>query len=394
MNYLLRCTFTIELLAYTALASPGDDLYAFQDCLYQCEQITCNNNPYHIIQQEFYTELSNNPDYEFRYYNPHWQFDPMPLPLHLRLLGWNCELNCDYQCQRIITGERIKNHEEIYQFHGKWPFLRVLGIQELTSVVMSLGNLYVNYQSFKKIWLSVITNDSVPSNLKYQFTNIFVVQIVTMCAWLFSTIFHVRDYILTERLDYYFAGLTVLTQFHALGARYFNLYKHSRVVYRWLFSLACILAYVYHVHRLYTDWSYTYNMQANICVGLLQNVFYCLVCFGLYVKYYNLEQTENKVILNHLNYVDSQRIILSSFFTRSSKLFSLYPLLLCFIVVCGMALEVFDFPPVFFDLVDAHSLWHLVTIVPVYMGWYDWLVWDVYENVWSNIQEEDKKKKE
>lgn len=87
MNYLLRCTFTIGLLAYTALASPGDDLYAFQDCLYQCEQITCNNNPYHIIQQEFYTELSNNPDYEFRYYNPHWQFDPMPLPLHLRLLG-------------------------------------------------------------------------------------------------------------------------------------------------------------------------------------------------------------------------------------------------------------------------------------------------------------------
>ena len=148
------------------------------------------------------------------------------------------------------------------------------------------------------------------------------------------------------------------------------------------------------MHRLYTDWSYTYNMQANICVGLLQNVFYCLVCFGLYVKYYNLEQTENKVILNHLNYVESQRIILSSFFTRSSKLFSLYPLLLCFIVVCGMALEVFDFPPVFFDLVDAHSLWHLVTIVPVYMGWYDWLVWDVYENVWSNIQEEDKKKKE
>ena len=56
-----------------------------------------------------------------------------------------------------------------------------------------------------------------------------------------------------------------------------------------------------------------------------------------------------------------------------------------------MALEVFDFPPVFFDLVDAHSLWHLVTIVPVYMGWYDWLVWDVYENVWSNIQERTRK---
>ena len=154
MNYLLRCTFYNWVIGIYCFSFARDDLYAFQDCLYQCEQITCNNNPYHIIQQEFYTELSNNPDYEFRYYNPHWQFDPMPLPLHLRLLGWNCELNCDYQCQRIITGERIKNHEEIYQFHGKWPFLRVLGIQELTSVVMSLGNLYVNYQSFKNMAVS------------------------------------------------------------------------------------------------------------------------------------------------------------------------------------------------------------------------------------------------
>jgi hypothetical protein len=59
-----------------------------------------------------------------------------------------------------------------------------------------------------------------------------------------------------------------------------------------------------------------------------------------------------------------------------------------------MSLEIFDFAPFFFDLVDAHSLWHLVTIVPVYMGWYDWWIWDVYENIWPEIEAAQKKKNE
>ncbi|EMG46515.1 PER1 Protein PER1 [Candida maltosa Xu316] len=386
-------TFVFGLISSLALASPGDDLYAFQDCIYQCEQITCRQNPYHLIQEEHREALSRNPHFEFKYYNGNWQFDPMPLPFHLRLLGWNCESNCDYQCQRVITAERVRHNEEIYQFHGKWPFLRIFGIQELVSVIMSLGNLYVNYLGFKKV-MTIFGNSSIPSNLKYQFVNILITQIITMLAWIFSSIFHTRDYLLTEHLDYYFAGLTVLSQFHALGARYFKLYRHERIIYRWMFALLCIAAYGYHFHRLYTDWSYTYNMRANITVGLIQNVFYILVCFSLYTKYYNLEQEENTVLLDHLNYIDIKRTILPSFFARSSKLFSLYPILLCFIVLCGMSMEIFDFPPFFYDLVDAHSIWHLITIVPAYMGWYDWLVWDVYENVWPELQAEEKKKNE
>lgn len=388
----IRIGFLIWLIPIV-LASPGDDLYAFLDCIYQCEQITCRNNPYHVIQHEFYEELSSNPSYEFKYYNGDWHFDQMPLPLHLRLLGWTCELNCDYQCQRVITQERKKHHEEIYQFHGKWPFWRIFGIQEVFSVLMSLGNLYVNYKGLKQVWW-IIKNKDIPFNLKYQFTNLIVTQVITNLAWIFSAIFHTRDYLVTEHLDYYFAGLTVLSLFHGVASRYFKLYRHERIIARWIFTLTCISAYVYHVHRLYTDWSYTYNMRANIAVGLSQNVFYGLLCFALYSKYYNLEQSENKIQLAHLNYIDVKKTILPSFFARSSKLFSLYPLLLCFIVLCGMSLEIFDFAPIFFDLVDAHSLWHLVTIVPVYMGWYDWWIWDVYENIWPDIKAAEKKKKE
>ncbi|CAK9441693.1 uncharacterized protein LODBEIA_P55610 [Lodderomyces beijingensis] len=391
--HFITTIISIFLALNTALGSPGDDLYAFMDCVYQCEQITCYDNQYHIFQQQHAEELLAQGQY-LDYYNPTWQFTPMPLPWHLRLLGWTCESNCDYQCQRVITAERRKNNEEIYQFHGKWPFWRIGGVQELTSVLMSLGNFYVNYRyGFVKI-SKVLRDKSVPPRLKQQYLNAFLSCIVTMAAWIASTVFHTRDYRMTEHLDYYLAGATVMSGFHVLGSRLFELYRSDRKVYRWAFSSLCLLAYAYHLQKLIRDWSYTYNMRANICIGMCQNLFYCLVVYNLYSKYYWVEQQEKgKVNTNHLQYIDFKRIILPSFFSRSAKLYTLYPLLLCTIVLCGMSLEIIDFPPILWDLVDAHSLWHLVTIIPAYMGWYDWLLWDVNENIWPDIQQEDEKEK-
>ena len=393
------------------VASPGDDLYAFLDCLYQCEQLTCYNNPYHILQRELIQNTHPTRRYtiEQNYYNPNWQFDAMPLPLHLRLLGWSCISNCDYQCQRVITMERRKHDdEETLQFHGKWPFWRIYGIQELGSAITSLGNFYVNYKyGFLRIC------DRLKAPLAYEhkllYVNILVVTIITMLAWTASTIFHIRDFKLTEHMDYYLAGATVLSQFHALVARVLALYREDRKLYRRVFAAACILAYVGHVWRLVTDWSYTYNMRANITVGIGQNLAYCALVYLLYSKYYWLEkdQLEPKqleseqapatvgetITLNgcanqcHLKYIDFKRIILPSFYSRSAKLYSLYPILLCTIVICGMLLEIFDFPPVCYDLIDAHCLWHFVTIWPAYYGFYDWLVWDVDEHAWSEVKE-------
>ncbi|EGW32199.1 uncharacterized protein SPAPADRAFT_61282 [Spathaspora passalidarum NRRL Y-27907] len=369
---LLRLSF-LAVLIRLAVGSPGDDLDDFQHCIEQCRQSTCQEGHVH-------------------YYNRAWSFVEMPLPLHLQLLGWTCDSNCDYQCQRIITQERKDRNEEVYQFHGKWPFLRVFGIQELFSVLMSLGNLFVAYLGFRKLW-SCVTNTKLGS-LRFQFVNALVLNVVTMFAWIFSTVFHIRDFLVTEHLDYYFAGLTVLTGFHAVGARVFSLYRPDRVLLRWSFTIGCISAYMYHIHRLITDWSYTYNMRANIFIGVWQNVFFALLCYTLYSKYYWLEQSEEKNLC-HLNYIHFKQVILPSFYSSSPKLYSLYPLLLCTIVALGMSLEIFDFPPFFYDLIDAHSLWHLVTIIPAYMGWYDWIIWDISENVIGELVElETKKKKE
>lgn len=386
------------LLALAALlavlaASPGDNLDDFQDCLYQCHNLVCFHNPYHILQAE-YGEILQRKGHEMHRYEPNWHFDARVAP-HLKLLLWDCKSNCDYQCQRIITRERVQQGEEVLQFHGKWPFLRVLGIQELASVVFSMANFVPHYLGYRKLSRAMRDNGASKPELRRSFRNVKFMAFVTMCAWVFSTIFHIRDFIFTERLDYYFAGLTVLLGFYGIGYRYFKLYLPERRLALWLFTSACIAAYAGHVYRLVSDWLYTYNMRANIFVGVLQNVVWCLSCFALYTKYYERENGDEKVIaLTHLNYVDPKRVILGTFYTKSAKLYSLYPLLLCLIVVLGMLLEVFDFSPIFYDLVDAHSLWHLVTVVPAFCGWYDWMIWDINENVWGELAAAKEKKEQ
>ncbi|RLV89934.1 Protein PER1 [Spathaspora sp. JA1] len=316
-------------VATLTIASPGDDLDEFQQCIEQCQYQTCDKSG------------------DIKYYNQDWKFDSMPLAKHLQLLYWDCDSNCDYQCQRIITKERKEKDQEIYQFHGKWPFLRVFGIQELFSVLMSIGNFYVTYLGFKKLWKCY---NSKPKKLRVQFNNALLVSIVTMIAWICSSIFHIRDFAITEHLDYYFAGLTILTGFHAVGARFFMLHRPDRVLLKWSFSIGCVSAYMYHVRRLITDWSYTYNMRANIFIGVCQNILYALLCYDLYSKYYTLEQKQQSTD-NHLKYINFKQMILSSFYSRSAKLYSLYPLLLCTIVDIGMSLEIFDFPPVIYGMV-------------------------------------------
>ncbi|CUM65901.1 uncharacterized protein PRCAT00003551001 [Priceomyces carsonii] len=357
-------------------ASPGDDLEEFDACKFQCEEIVCFQSP------AIYAMIGG--------FNPDWKFNGPPL-LYLRLLQWSCADDCDYQCQRKVTSERKDAGEEVLQFHGKWPFIRVLGIQELASTIFSCGNLLVHCIGIKKLLKETISLDG---KFRCQYTNVLLTSFITILAWTCSTIFHIRDVLITERLDYFLAGLVVLMSFHLIGSRLFRLYHPKKRILKYAYSFGCLLAYCGHIYRLLTDWLYTYNMRANILCGILQNVcLYCL-CFQLYYKYYQTEsgETDDKVIrMNHLKYA-KDKTLFSSFYTRSPKLYSLYPLLLSFIVTVGMSLEIFDFPPVFFDLIDAHSLWHLVTIFPAYYGWYEWMIWDINENVLPELASIYKKK--
>lgn len=381
-------TWWLTTLLAVALvqASPGDNLDEFEECMGQCHHSVCRQNPDY---------RADHPEWP---YNPEWQFTPGPLPWHLQMFGWDCESNCDYECQQLITRDLIAKGDEVLQFHGKWPFWRVFGIQELALAVLSMGNFYVHFQGFRLL-RQAQKQYAAPGYLYY---NVLGCALITMAAWIFSTVFHIRDTITTEKFDYYFAGLTVLALAHAIGARLFRLYRPGNWAARYLWLGACVAAFASHIYRLETDWSYTYNMQANIAVGVIQNVLMCLLIFQTYSEYYYFEQDEAQEppikrthvprLDSHKKYISNTRTILSSFYSRLAKLYLLYPGFLAAIVAFGILFEVFDFAPICWDLVDAHALWHLITIIPVWYGWYNWMVWDINENVWMDLCRQATKK--
>lgn len=340
----------VSFFIHLSYCSLGDGLDEFHNCRFRCEQSVCQGG-----KRE-------------------------PLPLGLRLLFWDCKQNCDYQCQQLVTEIRYQNGLEIYQFHGKWPFRRILGSQEFVSAVFSIGNFAVHARGFNKI---INTVDFSKSQAKGHYFMLLVSCGVTMLAWIFSTIFHIRDFPITETLDYYFASLTVMVGFYLVIARYFKFYLPGRKLINLVFTGLCAIMYTFHIIRLVRDWLYTYNTQVNMTLAAFQYTFWGLLCFSLY-SLYSYKEKEHHIDSKPRNYLQLSHILFPNFFCSSCKRLSLYPLFLCFLILLGMSMEIWDFPPVF-SLVDAHSVWHFATIIPFYCGWYDWFIWDIEENVVSDI---------
>lgn len=71
-----------------------------------------------------------------------------PAPMALKLLGWSCRDDCRYRCMHIREARRLNDHitarssgAATVKYYGKWPFKRVMGMQEIMSVLFSLMNL-------------------------------------------------------------------------------------------------------------------------------------------------------------------------------------------------------------------------------------------------------------
>ncbi|KAK9453799.1 Per1-like protein [Dipodascopsis uninucleata] len=307
-------------------ASIGDRLPEFKNCVYSCIDSIC--------------ESSNPPS----------------LPLHMKFLFWDCQQDCDYQCQRSITANLIDMGKEIVQFHGKWPFKRVWGIQEPASVIFSILNFLPHYLGFLEIRHSVSSDDNRSDFFLRKYY--LLVAIIGMNAWIWSAVFHCRDFVITERLDYFSAGATVLSGFYFAVVRLARLDKPKNSVMLKTFTIVCISAYLAHVYYLsFVRFSYSYNMLANVLVGLMQNALWI---------YYS--------ITRYFFVAKSQR-----------RKWTLWPLLCVLSISCGMSLELLDFPPLG-DTVDAHSLWHASTIIPGFL-WYEWLKKDASQE--SSIKHKD-----
>ncbi|KAF2268095.1 Mn2+ homeostasis protein-like protein Per1 [Lojkania enalia] len=306
----------VFLLTGSAQASIGDRLPDFKDCVQICIDTNCGE-------------------------------DATSIPLHRRLLLWDCPSECDYTCQHVVTDKRLARDppymNPIEQFHGKWPFYRFIGMQEPFSVIFSLFNYLAHDWGMDQLRERIPA--SYPLRKYYLLFGYF-----GLASWIFSMIFHTRDFNMTEKLDYFAAGASVLYGLYYAPIRIFRLDKKvpmKQSILR-VWTTFCLLLYTLHVLYLTLwSWDYTYNMAANVAVGVVQNILW-----------------------SGFSYMQYKRV---------GRTWAMWPGLIVAWLIMAMSLELLDFPP-WRGMIDAHSLWHLGTVGPT-IWWYNFLIKDAQEDL-------------
>ncbi|KAI9145270.1 Per1-like-domain-containing protein [Paraphysoderma sedebokerense] len=323
--YILLTILTALILVCHILpvsSSTGDRQSIFLKCLSKCNHSNC--------------------------YRP----NPEPLPISLQLFFWSCEDNCKYTCMHSIVSSSIEFDEPIHQYYGKWPFYRLLGIQEPASVLFSFLNGYMHYIHYRRIKSDIPDSYILrPYYIGYLISN--------MNTWLWSAVFHTRDTYWTEKLDYFSAAFGILYScfvsilriwfFDSSSARSNPPSSTSTRIIPIMFIFVVLVPFTLHVSYLLSlpRFDYTYNMIFNGGIGACHNLLWLV--WG--ARNWKKRPYAWRVVACSLG------------------------------ISIAMGLEIFDFPPWWLTL-DAHSLWHAATI-PLIRLWYSFLIRDA---VWESSE--------
>ncbi|XP_045491816.1 post-GPI attachment to proteins factor 3 [Colias croceus] len=289
---MLRIAYFFAIIT-CVLCSDGDRSPFYNKCLKSCVKSNCT------ADDSFLPSAANNQDV--------WS----------KMLLWSCQDECRYSCMwKTVQGFHERGFA-IPKFHGKWPFAKILGIQEPASAFASVLNLAVHVFMYNEI-ARLFPTRSMPVVL---FWHVFAG--ICINAWFWSTIFHTRDNYFTEFMDYVCALSMVMSLFVAAVLRVF----HKRKTISGVALLSTLVYFVEHALYLYTGQiDYDYNMQVNVIFGVLGSVIWLTWAI--------------------IQYIAGRRYVRR---------------LILFIILSGVALtlELLDFPPKFGW--DAHALWHLTT---------------------------------
>ncbi len=290
----------VALWCPLAWASSGDRHPEFRQCVSTCVANDCSNG--------------NN------------------LPWNLRLLGWDCPENCDYKCSEWHTKKCMAEGKPVMQYHGMWWLIRIGGFQEIASMWFSIGNFGAHAFGFYYYRKNV--------DGSYRLRGLWLgYSVVSMNAWVWSTVFHARHFTFTERMDYFSASFALFYSVFATMIRIFPLQrKHLEV------PLAALFVEMYVAYVLFLSLSPTFDYGLNM-----------KVCCGLGVVYMLLW-------------------ICESVRTRQLRGYFIWLYAFFIAILAGMSLELYDFSP-YYGLFDAHSLWHAWTI-PVSCFLYKFAVGD------------------
>ncbi|KAJ3788718.1 Per1-like protein [Lentinula aff. detonsa] len=335
----MRAIFALPILAIlsSVYASAGDRAHDFQRCTFMCDNRECKNH------------------------------SPTPLPLALRITKWTCLDNCKYNCMHEITINLTAAGKRPLQYYGKWPFIRVAGMQEPCSVLFSLFNLWVHFQGYSRI------QKMIPRIHPLK-TYYLVWSVASMNTWIWSAVFHTRDTPLTEKFDYFSAAFTILTALYFTAIRFFHLYTPSaralpapvRIMAFRAWTTICVVTFIGHILYLSLPprFDYRYNIIFNLVIGLSHNALWLL---------YSLPESMSLLTRfpNRLRTYCPRRLA-----NKAAVLVTL--------TTAATAFELFDFPP-WRKVIDAHALWHLVT-APIACAWYHFLILDASDPSWKEIR--------
>ncbi|XP_050665477.1 post-GPI attachment to proteins factor 3 isoform X2 [Leptidea sinapis] len=176
---------------YTVLCSDGDRSPFYINCVKGCMKANCTND------LTFTPEAAQQQDI--------WS----------KILLWNCRDECRYHCMWRTVQGFLERGYTIPKFHGKWPFKRILGVQEPASTLASLLNLAAHVYMFTEMKRQLPAASRTPALLLWK-----VFAVVCMHAWIWSAIFHTRDNAFTEFMDYACALSMVMSLFLAAILRY------------------------------------------------------------------------------------------------------------------------------------------------------------------------------
>ncbi len=158
----LVSAFVLLSMAYTVSASAGDTSPVQRKCISECHSANCST-PHKV--QAFESDQSAI---------EYW-------------LLWSCLDECKYTCMWRTIGAFHRRGLATPQFHGKWPFLRIFGVQEPASALFSVFNL-LPHVYFLRRFRNAVSGDTRMYNVWTLYG------LVSLNTWIWSTVFHTRDF--------------------------------------------------------------------------------------------------------------------------------------------------------------------------------------------------------
>eukprot|EP00299_Pterocystis_sp_00344_P015868 c7945_g1_i1.p1 GENE.c7945_g1_i1~~c7945_g1_i1.p1 ORF type:complete len:246 (-),score=33.76 c7945_g1_i1:295-1002(-) len=225
------------------------------------------------------------------------------------------------------------------------PFLRVIqiwGVEEPASTAFSFILFLLASFGLWRLWIiqSERNTDAEKTRVRVWMNAVGL----WMFAYFSSTLFHIKETKLTERMDYFGAFASLIFSTWIAVTRIFPPNMHSSLA-----ILFTVLPLWHIAFMTFIKFDYGWHVKLCICIGCLHFISWMFWCFLNPSRPYRMY-----IILNHLT------------------------------TLVSLPLELYDFRPLWGHF-DAHSLWHCAGIVTT---WF-WLMF-----AWSDAQYETKQIKQ